>query len=537
MPPTLRALVLLFGLLAFAAPCRAQDALQRVRSRGELTIATDPTYLPFETKEGNNPVEGFDVDIATEVGKELGVRIKWMPMEWSGVFSALATGKCDLVMSGVTITDERKKGNAFTRPYFLSGQAIARRKGDTSVGGPDDLVRGEKIIAVQQETTGQFAAVKRGVPMSRIHRFDTLQDGLLDVRNRKADAVVGDLPALKDFLRKSYAELEIAPGGMFVSENLGVVARPADPELIAALNIALERIMADGRYARIYQKWIGDPVTLPLLGKLDSVRGAGTVISPAASKAALAALGKPGGSATDAVAGTSAVPTSAFALRPEQALAALPLLLSGAWLTIKLTLLTLVFGVPLGLLLALARLSRFPPLRAAATVYVEAVRGTPLLMQIYVLYFVLPALGPSLPAFAAGLAALSLNSAAYVAEIFRAGIESIDIGQREAALALGMTGGQTMRYVVLPQTLRRVLPPLTNEAVALLKDSSLVSVIALTELMRVGKEISTNSGSPTTIYLTVALLYLAMTLPLTGLVRRLEAHWQPTRRVRKGVTV
>ena len=145
-------------------------------------------------------------------------------------------------------------------------------------------------------------------------------------------------------------------------------------------------------------------------------------------------------------------------------------------------------------------------------------------MQIYVIYFVFPALGLSLAPFVAGLLALSLNAAAYVSEIFRAGIESIDVGQREAARALGLNGAQTMRYVLLPQTVRRVLPPLTNEAAALLKDSSLVSVVALSELMRVGKEQATTAGAPTTVYLAVALIYLLMTLPLTALVRRLETR-------------
>jgi His/Glu/Gln/Arg/opine family amino acid ABC transporter permease subunit len=212
---------------------------------------------------------------------------------------------------------------------------------------------------------------------------------------------------------------------------------------------------------------------------------------------------------------------------------ALPTLLKGARLTITLTGLTLVLGVPLGLLVALARLSPFRLLSVPATVYVEAVRGTPLLMQIYVLYFVLPATGLSLSNFVAGVLALTLNAAAYVSEIFRAGIESIDVGQREAARALGMSGGQAMWNVLLPQTIRRVLPPLTNEAVALLKDSSLVSVVALAELMRVGKELATNAGSPTTIFLAVALLYLAMTLPLTLLVRYLETRWRPISRERR----
>ena len=154
-------------------------------------------------------------------------------------------------------------------------------------------------------------------------------------------------------------------------------------------------------------------------------------------------------------------------------------------------------------------------------------------MQIFVIYFVLPALGVSLPQFVAAVLALSLNAGAYISEIFRAGIESIDAGQMEAARALGMDYGGAMRWVILPQTLRRVLPPLTNEAVALLKDSSLISVIGLTELTRVGREVSSNAGSPVTIYLAVALLYLMMTLPLTHLVRRLETRWQPISRPRQ----
>jgi His/Glu/Gln/Arg/opine family amino acid ABC transporter permease subunit len=205
----------------------------------------------------------------------------------------------------------------------------------------------------------------------------------------------------------------------------------------------------------------------------------------------------------------------------------LPLLLQGAGLTLLLTVSALAIGIPMGLLLALGCVTQTGPLRGLITAYVEAVRGTPLLMQIYVIYFVLPSAGLRVGALEAGIAALGLNAAAYVSEIFRAGVQSIDTGQMEAARALGMDTLRAMRWVILPQTFRRVLPPLTNETVALLKDSSLVSVVALSELMRVGKELATGAGSPLTIYLLVALIYLAMTLPLTGLVRRLEARLRP----------
>ena len=489
------------------------DALRDSRQHGTIVITTDATYPPFEYKD-NGQLQGFDIDLGNEIGRELGVTVTWVPMEWSGVLGSLETRKADMVLSGVTITDERKKGNAFSRPYFLSGQAIVRRRGDTSIQTIKDLV-GRKV-SVQEETTGQYALTKAGVPKDHILKFDQLQDGLLDVRNGKSDAAVADLPALKAILKKGYGELELAQATPFTSENVGVVMRRGEPELLWAVDQALERIMVDGRYARLYEKWMGDRVTPALIAGLEEVKGVGTPVTAPVSAAAPAVAGAP----------ISAPVGSALALRPELLRDALPLLLAGARLTLVLTAVALLLGMPGGLLVALARLSGFAPLRLLATVYVEVIRGTPLLMQIYVIYFVFPAVGLSFSPFVAGVAALSLNAAAYISEIFRAGIESIDSGQREAARALGMTGAAAMRWVILPQTVRRCLPPLTNEAVALLKDSSLVSVVALAELMRVGKEIATNSGSPTGVYLTVALLYLLMTLPLTWLVRRLENRWQ-----------
>lgn len=519
-----------FFVLAISKGAFAQSALEQIRARGELVIGTDATYPPFEFIE-RGVLQGFDVDLGNALGKELGVRVRWIPMEWSGVFAALSTRKCDLVMSGVTITEERKKGNAFTRPYFLSGQVIVRRKGDKRVSGARDLQG--KIVAVQHDTTGQYAAEKQGVPKDRLHRFDTLQDALLDVRNKKSDVAVADLPALQYNIRKGYSELELVPGGIIAEENIGIVARPGDLDLVHALNTALDTLLVDGRYAQMYRQWIQEPVTTTMIARLERVREQGTAIPERivqASTAGVAAQSTPGGVSPSPDTGGGS--GSALAIRWDLLADALPYLVRGALVTLELTALTLLIGIPAGLLVALLRLSGVKFLRLFATVYVEVVRGTPLLMQIYVIYFVLPAAGVSLPAFVAGVAALSLNAAAYISEIFRAGIESIDSGQMEAARSLGMDYRGAMRFVILPQTLRRVLPPLTNEAVALLKDSSLVSVVALSELMRVGKEIATNTGSPTTIYLSIALLYLAMTLPLTHLVRRLEARWQPISRPR-----
>ncbi|MGE5849840.1 MAG: amino acid ABC transporter permease [Candidatus Methylomirabilota bacterium] len=212
-------------------------------------------------------------------------------------------------------------------------------------------------------------------------------------------------------------------------------------------------------------------------------------------------------------------------------LEAFPLLLGGAWVTLYISLISSSIGVVLGLFMGMARVSRFRAVRAIATVYTETIRGTPLLMQLIILYYGLPSVGINLEAIVAGIIGLSANSAAYVGEIFRAGIQSVGRGQMEAARAAGLRHLQAMRYVVLPQAFRMVLPPLTNEFVTMLKDSSLVSTLAIAELLRTGREVvawKVNVFSP---FAGVTLLYLAMTLPLTHLARYLERRIDPDRRL------
>ncbi|WP_290623826.1 MULTISPECIES: amino acid ABC transporter permease [unclassified Archaeoglobus] len=196
----------------------------------------------------------------------------------------------------------------------------------------------------------------------------------------------------------------------------------------------------------------------------------------------------------------------------------LPDLAFGAMVTLKLTVLSIIFGLIIGTVAGLGRVSKnFLPF-AISTAYVEVIRGTPLLVQILIVYFGLPAIGINLQPEPAGIIALSVCSGAYIAEIVRAGIESIPIGQMEAARSLGMTYLQAMRYVIFPQAFRNILPALGNEFIALLKDSSLLSVISIVELTRVGRQIVNTTFNAWTPFLGVALFYLMMTIPLSRLV-------------------
>ena len=204
-----------------------------------------------------------------------------------------------------------------------------------------------------------------------------------------------------------------------------------------------------------------------------------------------------------------------------------PLLLVGAGVTIQITVLSTAIGFVIGLIVGVARISHVRLLRMLAEVYVECFRGTPLLVQIFLFYFALPVLtGQRIDPFIAAISACGINSGAYVAEIFRAGIQSVDDGQMEAGRSLGMTWLQTMRYIIVPQAFKRVIPPLGNEFIAMLKDSSLVSVIGFEELTRRGQLIIAKTYGSFEIWMSVAVIYLVMTLTISRFVAYLERRYR-----------
>jgi lysine-arginine-ornithine-binding protein len=466
-----RSVAILLLLLLLPLPSLAQTALERVRRSGELRIGTDATYPPFESAEGGD-FTGFDIDLAKAIARELGVRATFINSGFDGIFPALQNGTFDAVMSSVTITPERSASMLFSEPYYDSGQLIAVNENTQGISSPDDL-KGKRV-GVQINTTAQYELEKKeGVEVAKYNSIDL---ALLDLRNRRIDAVVGDAPVLKYMIFQSFRELKTV-GRRFTDEKFGIAIAQGNEDLRDAVNAALKKIKETGEYNQIHEKWFG--------------------VAAEQAQAVAAQSRKPKVFDLDIIRRT------------------LPFFLSGVWFTARLALISLLLGLPIGLLLALARVQSSRLLKAPAAVYVEVMRGTPLLVQILFIYFVLPYFRIYIPAFTSGVIALTLNCAAYISEIFRAGILSIDVGQMEAARSLGMTYSQAMRRIILPQTFRRVVPPLTNEGIALLKDSSLVSVIGLTELARTGQELASRYAAPLTIWPVVAIFYLLLTFPLT----------------------
>lgn len=467
--------------LALAEPLSAQSALERVRANGRLRVGIDATYPPFGIAEGGE-FSGFDVDIARSVARELGVRAELVNASFDGVFPALQNGSFDVVISAVTITPERRATMLFSDPYIAAGQQVVVRS-DSPIAGPDAL--GGRTVGVQINTTAQFAMEKR--PDVTIVKYNTIDLALLDLQHGRVDAVASDGPVLRYMVGRSFPGLKTV-GGEYTDEQFGIVLAQTSDDLRRAVNAALWRLQDNGEYAKIYAKWFGDPAN-------DGAAAA----APRAFDVSILAR------------------TWSFFLR-------------GVWMTAVMAVSALVLGLPFGLCLALARVQSNRLITTPAAIYVEVMRGTPLLVQILFVYFVLPSVGVNLPAYTSGILALTLNAAAYISEVIRAGIVSIDAGQMEAARALGMSYWQAMRRIILPQTFRRVVPPLTNEGIALLKDSSLVSVIGLTELARTGQELASRYAAPLTIWPLVALLYLALTFPLTRVAEYLERRWRPITR-------
>lgn len=200
------------------------------------------------------------------------------------------------------------------------------------------------------------------------------------------------------------------------------------------------------------------------------------------------------------------------------------LMLEGTQVTLEIFTITLAVAIPLGLLAALARISGLRPLAVLMEFYIWLMRGTPLMLQLLFVYFALPMVGIMLPDIAAALLAFILNYAAYFAEIFRAGIQSINRGQYEAAKALGMTYPQTMQRIVIPQMIRNVLPPISNETINLVKDTSLIYILAMNDLLRVARTIVQREFDMTP-FVIAAVFYLVMTFVLTWIFKKLEAHY------------
>jgi len=460
-----------------------------------LRIATEPAFPPFEFQGTGGELKGFSIDLMRAIASGANFKVDFQSLPFDGIIPALEAKTVDAAISSITITQERAKAVAFSRPYFKAGLAIAVRADNQDIKGFDSLKN--KKIAVQIGTTGAEKA--KSVPGAKILSFDSAPLALQELLNRNVDAVINDAPVTLYAINTGNLQGVKVIKQLLTEEYYGIATAKKSPYL-ALINRGLTKVLKDGEYNQIYEKWFkSTPPELPEKSPFTDETGAGV-------------------SATRIV------------------LTALPTLLIGALMTLQLAIFSVVIGLVGGSLIGIIRLSPITPIRFLARAYVDFFRGTPLLVQIFMIYFGIPALVQelglnfTLDRFVAGIIALTLNSAAYIAEIIRAGIQSIETGQGEAAESLGLSSLQTMIYVIFPQAFRRMIPPLGNEFISLLKDTSLVAVIGVEELFRRGQLIVAENYRPFEIYGTVAVVYLCLTLISSQAFSKLEVWMNPVRR-------
>jgi arginine/lysine/histidine/glutamine transport system substrate-binding/permease protein len=468
-----------------------------LHAQTKLKVATEPAFPPFEFQAADGSLVGFDIDLMRAIGEASGLEIEFQSLPFDGIIPALQANTVDAAISAITMNAERSKTISFSRPYFKAGLAIAIKADNQEITSFESLKN--KNIAVQIGTTGASEAEK--IPGAKIRTFDSAPLALQELLNGNVDAVINDAPVTFYAINSNNLQGLKVIDQLLTEEYYGIATSKNSPHL-AAINQGLTTILNNGTYDQIYQKWFNTkppnlPATLNFSHSNNSEQASQVILN------------------------------------------ALPNLLQGALVTLELTAFSVLLGMIGGSLLGIVRLSPITPLRWGARAYIDFFRGTPLLVQIFMIYFGLPALlqsigiNFSLSRLVAAVMALSLNSAAYIAEIVRAGIQSIDIGQSEAAQSLGLDSTQTMRYVIFPQAFRRMLPPLGNEFITLLKDTSLVAVIGFEELFRRGQLIVADNYRAFEIYAAVALIYLVLTLASSRFFSFLERWMNPIHRSKK----
>ncbi|WRH87570.1 glutamine ABC transporter permease GlnP [Nguyenibacter sp. L1] len=454
---------------------------------GDLIVATDTSFEPFEFKQGNAYV-GFDIDLWDAIARDIGVTYRIQPMDFNGIIPALQTGQVDVGLSGMTIKEVRRRVIDFSDGYYDSGFQLMVPIGST-ITGPYDLAG--KIIAIKSGTSAADYA-KAHFKGATLRAFPNIDNAFLAVATGNADAAMHDTPNILYYLRTNGAGRMKVVGRPMMAQQYGF-AFPKGSSLTKRVNASLARLRARGDYDRIYLKWFG---TLP----------------PKADPAAR-------GHVTAAAVATTGVPRFDWSVIG----AAMPELLRGARLTVFIALAGLAGGLVIGLVAGLMRAYGSKFVNAVAMVYVELIRGTPIIVQVMFIYFALPLmLKVRIDPLAAAVAAIVINAGAYIAEIVRGAFLSVQKGLREAGLALGLPFWKVLLHVVGPLALRRMIPGLGNQFIVSLKDTSLFIVIGVGELTRQGQEIMAANFRAVEIWTAVAFLYLVMTGVLTLCLRLVE---------------
>jgi polar amino acid transport system substrate-binding protein len=454
----------------------------------------------FQNPTDPNHLIGFEVELADAIAARLGVKARPVQGQWDTLLDLLGRGDFDVALNGIEASDEKKRICLLSNVYYVAAEQLTVRRGDANAPRALEALRGRRVGTLPGSLAEQI--LKRAG--ADVRTYENGQDAIYaDLKLGRTDAVLLDEPVTR-YYGEIEPYLEVVPGD-FGEVRYAIAVRLGDEELRDALNRALESLTRDGTLRAIYERWgLWNARTARLLRDPNPTAKAALATSLEAWRAA---VGK----------------QPSFWVRLTRRYPSLmPLFARGALVTLVLSIASMSCAILVGILLAIGRSFGPRVVRWLCVAFIEAVRGTPLFVQLIVVYFGLPELGVKLPPAIAGWLALSINYAAAEAENYRAGFESIPSGQHDAAWALGLSRWQTIVHVIAPQALRVALPPMTNDFIALLKDSSLVALVTITELTKTYLNLASATRDHLGLGLVVALWYLVLGLPFAQLARTTE---------------
>ncbi|MEH2068783.1 MAG: ABC transporter permease subunit [Nostoc sp.] len=456
------------------------ESLKAASSLGKdtLTMITSPDYPPYEfydTKTGESQIVGFDIDIAKTLAQKLGFKLQIMESDFNGLIPALQANRADFVMAGMTPTPERQKNVDFSIIYYEAKDTIVAVKG-SNLKQPQDLSGkkvGVQLGTIQEQNAKKIAQKVTGIQIKQLNKVPEV---VQEIKSGRIDAAIVEDTVAKGFAQANPdLEFNIIPS----EEASGsAIAFPKNSAFVEPFNKVLQQMKENGRLNQLVNKWFSENII------------------------------------TDTTSSTPAKKGLNFDIRrifPD-----IPFILRGIPLTLLFTLLSVTLGLIWGTILSLSKIIGIKPLTWVANAYTSIFRGTPLLLQLALVYYATPQLtGYKISALEAGVLTFTLNSGAYMSETIRGGIQAVDKGQSEAAMSMGVPYWLMMWDVILPQALKNILPALVNETIGLLKDSALVSTIGVVEILRSAQIVGANKYIYFEPLLFAGLIYYVLVMGLT----------------------
>ena len=455
--------------------------------KSKYVIASDSSFAPFVFQNSSNQYTGIDMDLIKAIAKDQGFEIEITNPGFDAAINAVQSGQADGMIAGMSVTDARKETFDFSDSYYTANTILGVKESST-ISSYEDL--NGKTVGVKNGTASQTFLTENQSKYG--YKIKTFADGssMYDSLNTGAvDAVMDDEPVLKYSISQGQ-KLKTPIEGTPIGETAFAVKKGSNPELIEMFNNGLANLKASGEFQKILDKYL----------------------------------------ATDSTSESSTVDeTTIWGLLKNN----YKQLLSGLGITLSLALISFAIAIVIGIIFGMFSVSPYKSLRLISEIFVDVIRGIPLMILAAFIFWGVPNFIESLTGqqspindFVAGTIALSLNSAAYIAEIVRGGIKAVPIGQMEASRSLGISYSKTMRKIVLPQATKLMLPNFVNQFVIALKDTTIVSAIGLVELFQTGKIIIARNYQSFKMYAILAVFYLVIITLLTRLAKRLEKRIQ-----------